>query len=940
MGASEAASATTSSARVAGWLGNHVGATVALALLVTALLAVPFLTMQPEGSASQEPAGEVFDARDLVDERFVSESYDIPLIVEARDGDLLRTGPMRELVANSDSLRTHPDVGPKLASTFDRDLDAEVHGLYTFADAVDEALRAQGGGGVEDADEATIRAAAGRIIDAVGPGRLGLSGLSERDPATGEWVVPALTVLVSGDDAAVGGPPAGVQLGIDDTTKEEFNREVQELLRGEEVHNQVWGVAIDVNLTSAEQGQAAGPFIGLTILAVLLVVGLTFRSYWAVAISGAALTMMIVWLRGLANLVGMEQDQILATIVPIAMVSFGVDFAFHAFGRYREERARGYPPRASFAIGLAGVLGALVLALSSDAAAFLSNTAAGIQSIVQFGVAAAFGLLAAFVLLGLVAPAVLMRIDEHVGEPSGGRWMRATSLVGSVLAAMTAMAAVLLSVFLAPAMGLVLLGVYLVGFVALPAVLAARWGVSEPAATTTPGGRGRAAARTGAVVAGVARYRLVLLPAVLAVSGVAGYAALQVPAQFDVKDFFTPSSSFVVSLDKLDEHGGAGGGEPADILVEGDLTAAASLAALDRFATDLRSLDTEGLGRDDAGQVQIGRGVLDLLSDATSIPTATAAVGAATGIEPVDADGDGLPDTPQQVAAVYETARTDGLPLDDERFAWTADDARRVLWRSADGGLDATRFEILLPGTREQETIARTEAELQPLIDRLEDGLRASSPDGRAVLTGAPIARQHSLDAISRALQVSLPIAILLCLVIAAAVMRSLRFAAVSIVPILLVVVWLYSFMYVFGFNLNLVTATIGAISIGIGIDYAIHFTMRFREELASAGSLEQALRASGESTGLALTASALSSVVGFAILAFAPMPLFASYGLLTAVMIVMALAASLLVLPSLLALVTPEPTSGSRDRRSATELVPPEVGPQLVIPPTAQADP
>jgi uncharacterized protein len=940
MDASEAASTTTSSARVADWLGHHVGATVALALLVTTALAVPFLTMQPEGSASQEPAGEVFEARDLVNERFVSESYAIPLIVEARDGDLLRAGPMRELVANSAALRTDPDVGPKLASTFDRDLDIEVHGLYTLADAVDDALRAQGGGGVVVADEAAIRAAAGRIIDAVGPGRLGLSGLSERDPATGAWVVPALTVLVSGDDAAVGGPPAGVQLGIDDTTKEEFNREVQALLRGEEVHNQVWGVAFDVNLTSAEQGQAAGPFIGLTILAVLLVVGLTFRSYWPVAVSGAALAMMIVWLRGLANLVGMEQDQILATIVPIAMVSFGIDFVFHAFGRYREERARGYPPRASFTVGLAGVLGALVLALSSDAAAFLSNTAAGIQSIVQFGIAAAFGLLAAFVLLGLVAPAVLMRIDEHVGEPPTGRWVRATSLVGSVVAAMTAMAAVLLSLFLAPAIGVVLIAVYLVAFVALPALLAARWRASGRATTRTTRAQSRAAALTGTAVAGVARHRLVLLPTVLAVTAVAGYAALQVPAQFDVKDFFTPSSSFVVSLDKLDEHGGAGGGEPAAVLVEGDLTAAASLAALDRFATDLRSLDTEGLGRDDAGQVQFGRGVLELLSDAVSSPAATDAIGDVTGIEPVDADGDGFPDTPQQVAAVYDTARTDGVPLDTERFAWTADEVRRVLWRSPDGGLDATRFEILLPGTREQETIARTEAELQPLIDRLEDGLRAAAPDGRAVLTGAPIARQHSLDAVSRALRVSLPIAILLCLVIAAAVMRSLRFAAVSIVPILLVVVWLYAFMFVFGFNLNLVTATIGAISIGIGIDYAIHFTMRFREELARADSLEQTLRASGESTGVALTASALSSVVGFAILAFAPMPLFASYGLLTAVMIVMALAASLLVLPSLLALVTPEPTSRSREGRRTRELATPEVGPALVIPPTAQADP
>lgn len=92
--------------------------------------------------------------------------------------------------------------------------------------------------------------------------------------------------------------------------------------------------------------------------------------------------------------------------------------------------------------------------------------------------------------------------------------------------------------------------------------------------------------------------------------------------------------------------------------------------------------------------------------------------------------------------------------------------------------------------------------------------------------------------------------------------------------------------MYVFGFAINIVTATIGAVSIGIGIDYAIHYTVRFREELADAGDRLDAMRRAAEGTGLALVASALSSVVGFLILALAPMPLFASYGLLTAVMI------------------------------------------------------
>jgi predicted RND superfamily exporter protein len=50
--------------------------------------------------------------------------------------------------------------------------------------------------------------------------------------------------------------------------------------------------------------------------------------------------------------------------------------------------------------------------------------------------------------------------------------------------------------------------------------------------------------------------------------------------------------------------------------------------------------------------------------------------------------------------------------------------------------------------------------------------------------------------------------------------------------------------------------------------------------------------------------------MVGFAIIAFAPMPMFSSFGILTALMILMALVASLFVLPSLLLII-------ARDRKT-----------------------
>lgn len=876
------------------------------AIAVTALLAIPFLTMTPGGTASQEPAGEVFEARDLAGERLAPSTFGSFYIVEAPGGgNILDADALRVLHARARDVRDDPAVSPELLTYFDPATQAQVTGLWTIADRVDAALRDAGLGGLADAADEQVETVAGAVVDEVGPVALGLSQHATRDDATGTWSSPATTLTVLADNDALGGGGGGAQLGIDDTTKEQYARDVQALLRGGEANTgslRVWGVGIDTNLTSEEQGTAAGPFIGLTIFAVLLLVGVTFRSYWAVAITGAALASLIVWLFGWSNLLGFSEDQILSTIVPIALVSFGVDFAFHAVSRYREERATGKPPLAAVATGLGAVAGALVLALASDAAAFLANVSSGIESIVQFGIAAAIGLASAFVLLGVVTPIVLATVEHHVPRRSG-RAPRALAVGGSLLAASVAMTAVLLAVFLAPALGLAVLAGYVVLFVALPAWLGGRRRPDpRPATASRPAiGHSRAASVIGAGMTVVARRWAVVLPITAVVTVAAGIAAVQVPAEFDVRDFFSADTDFVVALDKLDEHVGEQGGEPAVVTVEADLTEPAVVAALDRFADELRTLDSDRFARADDGRIDVDAGVVDLLDDATALPED---VVAATGLPSLtDADGDGMPDARTELSALYAHVLDRGLPFDAGHLAWRPGEVGEVLW--TDGTDAMTRMVLGLPGTRAVENINEARADLEPVATALEADLQAVDPDARVVVTGAPIARAASLDAITSSLQTSLPIALVLCLVIAAVFMRSLRFALVSVVPILLVVTWLYALMYWWGFALNLVTATIGAISIGIGIDFAIHLVMRYREELAGSGDRSRALTATGAGTGAALVASAASSIIGFAILAFAPMPLFASYGLLTAVMIALALLATFVVLPPLLWLVT-----------------------------------
>lgn len=204
-------------------------------------------------------------------------------------------------------------------------------------------------------------------------------------------------------------------------------------------------------------------------------------------------------------------------------------------------------------------------------------------------------------------------------------------------------------------------------------------------------------------------------------------------------------------------------------------------------------------------------------------------------------------------------------------------------------------------GSRQQANIGAARQALERDIAPLRE-----EPTIRFVgITGSPFTREATLIATTRALNIALPVAVAACLILLVVWMRSLPLAVVTIIPVGLVVSWLYAFMYLAGFNLNFVTATIAAVSIGVGIDYSIHMTQRFRQELARQPGREEAIQAAAEGTGLALAGSAASSVIGFSVMSFAPMPLFSAYGVITAIMIFLAAVAALLVLPSLLLLVS-----------------------------------
>ncbi len=917
------------SARTSYFLERYSGRIILAGIALTLLLIIPMLAMGSDDDASSDPGGDVFDLQDEFDDRFESLIHSNGYIVEARGGDVLTQAALWELYQSTQELLATDERGelapedltaqPYLYAAFDTDTNRPFVGLNTLADSVQRVLEFSGKS-LETASDDQVKLAVHILLSNPETSglkdRLSVAAQSEKRVIDGTeidyWTSPALIFRVMADNEKLGGG-SGRGIGADegDLDKEEFNRNAQRVLRAEERTYRLWGIAIDVNLEAEDEGKTAGIFVMFTVIAALAVVGLSLRSYWAMALTGAGLGALMIWLKGISNLVGLKGGLTIELIVPIAMIALGVDFAVHAIRRYQEERAVGYAPRRALQLGFAGVMGALLLAMLSDGIAFLSNTSSGIEAVIHFGIAAAIAAASSFLVLGVIVPLATMRIDQLRRPRSGSATLvsRIITLTSGAGVAALSGASVLLLVVGLTIPGVVILLATIVGSLVIPTMIM-RWqnrGLElqgdSPTSSLDTQPEGAKTSWLAPVVTGLARYRPVVLLVMAGITAASVLLAFRLEPEFDVKDFFDSSSDFVVSLDKLDEHIAERSGEPGIIYIEGDLTDPQALAAIQQFVGELT--ENPYVGRDADGDPSLEDNVFNALERITGNDFARGQVTLASGgLEITDVDGDGIPDSKEQVKATYDYIVQNGVPLDETTLVYDVGQVRDVLFHDPSGVEEnVTLLVVGIPGSREQTVVKAARGALTEDLEVLRRGPGIT----RVGLTGSPFVREGQLDAATKTLQTSLSIAAAAALVLLLLAMRSLRYAVVTVIPIGLVVAWLYALMYVIGFSLNFVTAIIGAISIGVGIDYSIHMTERFREELRRSADKMQALRQAANGTGVALVASAASSIVGFTILGFAPMPMFSSFGFLTAIMIFLALAASLVVLPSLLLLVTPE---------------------------------
>lgn len=870
---------------------------VVVAAVILGLFAGAFAdTEEP----NYDPAGEVYETADRVDDLFgaTTSIRKATFLVDRVGGGPVLTGEAAaELATNSARARVDANNTRHLVSTVDHDFGMPIDGVRSVADELAHVL----GDRLASAPQGELSTALDQVLDdpETGTGmRFTLAPFDEEPIDT-----PAFQVVAFYDVTTFDGETSDDR----ELAAEEWLRELQTDLRGDQESMRVVGVGIDALLTGQEQSQAGGPFIFASVGLIVLFVGALLRSYWASVVAASGLGLSLLVYNGLLTLIGIKTGSALIVfVIPVTLIAFGVDFFIHAVERVRQSESD--QEGSGYRVGMAAIFPALTLAVATSVAAFLANVVGDIQAIVQFGIAAALGLVVCCVVLGWLCPRALLALEVHRPMSRSTRMGRAFAAVSFIVVAGAAGTVVTLGA-LAPNVGAAGVPVFIVLFLLLPAWFVGRRAtVHERSVPDVDAEHDMAV--VGGVVAFFARWRVATLIAFTALGAASLLGGLRAESAFEVTDFFSSKTDFIVGLERHEEHFGGATGGVAYVFVEGELTSPQALRTIEGAVDEIDASSAQ-FARTPDGSLIVSPNAASLVRAVMTTGGAIERVEASTGIEITDDDGDGLPDRSDQVSAIYESALADGVLADSGLTVFSAEQVSSFL--NDTNGVQATRIEVLVTSFTDDEIILEARDSLRAIAADL-DGPESSFT--LVSVSGEVIASQDSLAAFTSAMVISLPVALMLTVVIMAIVLRSIAYAAVTIAPILVVVFSVWCYMWLRGLTINVVTATIAAIAVGVGIDFCTHFTIRFREELATAAidPLEAARRA-GDATGTALVLSALTSVVGFVVMATAPAPIFSSFGELMSVMIMFSLGAALLLLPSLLVVI-----AGIPDRKRARQ--------------------
>ena len=200
------------------------------------------------------------------------------------------------------------------------------------------------------------------------------------------------------------------------------------------------------------------PFI---LVLILLVLGVAYRDVLDILLALFGIAVVLVWQAGIMGWLGIPMNVILIA-VPFLLVGLSIDYALHVVMRYREARSgRLEPPdeerteptdrtasdeerteptdrtasdddrpstnpeepririQRAMGVGLGSVVLAIAAATFSTGVGFFSNVVSPLPAIRDFAILAAGGIVATFVVFGVLVPALKVELDTLVERRLG-----------------------------------------------------------------------------------------------------------------------------------------------------------------------------------------------------------------------------------------------------------------------------------------------------------------------------------------------------------------------------------------------------------------------------------------------------------------------------------------------------------------------------------------
>jgi len=851
---------TTLITKHTGKLVSKYPKTTIILILLATFIALSYIAIEGiDSDYSEESFMTETDESRALDEiqmEYSRGTNSISILVKSRGSDLLTADALADILKIEQKLAADPIIKPTLATPNEPDLS-----FLSVADTISQMLLISQNNTTPTMTH-KIDALTGAQDSQI---KSMISGLFKSNSTPPE-VKGAISMMVTKDFAPENGhfSAKGTMIRVnlnstgmaaghnsEETEFTDAERRMDEIVRGADLaatEMTVMGPTIISDQIMEASTTSTMILIPTALVLVLVILALIYRNLFDMIISLLALIFAIMWVYGFGSAFGFTFNP-MTVIIPVLITGLGIDYGIHITMRYREETEKGTDIEKAIQKTIKYVGMALFLTTLTTVIAFLSNLSSPMELLGEFGVLSAIGIVSSFIIMVTFIPACKQTRDlRRLGKEK-------------------------------------------VDGEDTPPIPAAR----------NKSGLDLFGRIIGAGAMGAEHHPVIVILIVIMITSGAFIAALNVRTSFDFKDFLpdgldvTEDIDFMMSEFEMPNVEG----ESVFVLIKSDVTDPVLLMKIDESISNMKD-DKTVIVHSDRPKVQ---SILSLMSDWATNETRA-----------------GVPDRfySPEFETMYGKTMTDaGLPMTNATKAditalydWLYHDpgsskSTRTLLHFTPGiGYDGTVLEVFVTA---EET---SDEDIDTMRDELGNDMKPlGEMTEEYIITGNSILMKNMRDTMYSSLLWSLGITLIVCFLILTVIFwlqwKSFVLGFITLIPITLCVIWILGAMYIFDISFNVMTLMVTSLTIGLGIDYGIHITSRYLEDINRFDRIDEAIKSTVGHTGTALFGTTITTVTGFGILTFATMPPLQQFGGITALTILFSFLASVFILPTFLVMWT-----------------------------------